>query len=88
MKRIIYKYPITLADLVDVSMPEGAYVLTAQIQGEQLCLWAIVNPDPEVPKFIRQFEIIGTGNPFTEAPRRHIATVQQGRWVWHVFECL
>lgn len=87
MKRVIYKYSIKpLASLVDVQMPFGAHILTAQMQGDVLCLWAMVNP--EAVTVSRHIEIIGTGNPFTESHRRHIATVQDGPWVWHVFDRL
>lgn len=86
MKRKIYKYPLELADTQSVLMPEGAEILTAQMQGETLCLWALVDIEPELPKQSREIEIIGTGNFFVQAPRRYIATAQQGRWVWHIFE--
>ena len=86
MKRKIYKYPLQMADTQTVEMPEGAKLLTAQMQGQTLCLWALVDVEPELPKQNREIEIIGTGNPFTEAPRRYIATAQSGQWVWHVFE--
>lgn len=85
-KRIIYKYPLQMVDAQTVAMPEGANILTAQMQGENLCLWVLVDAEPELPKQNREIEIIGTGNGFIEAPRRYIATAQSGHWVWHVFE--
>lgn len=86
MKRRIWKYPIELADFVIIEMPEGAEILTAQMQYGKLCLWALVDCEPELPKLNREIEIIGTGNSIIEAPRRYIATVQQDIFVWHIFE--
>lgn len=68
-------------------MPEGAHVLTAQMQGGDLVLWAIVQPDK--PMEHRKFEVFGTGEPMelpAESP--YVATVQDGPLVWHVFESL
>ena len=75
-----------MADTQTVEMPEGAKILTVQMQGQTLCLWALVDVEPELPKQNREIEIIGTGNQIIEAPRRYIATTQCGPWVWHVFE--
>ncbi len=86
MKRKIYKYVLQIDDNQAIEMPEGATILTAQMQRGHLCLWAVVDIDPELPQKMRHIEIIGTGNLFTEAPRRYIATVQDGSLVWHVFE--
>ena len=40
----------------------------------------------------RAFQIIGTGNEFPEPPRhcqlKYIATIQEGSFVWHLFERL
>lgn len=63
MIRTIWKYPLKVTDTQDVMMPEGADILTAQMQGVTLCLWALVNPD--APKQRREIEVLGTGNPAT-----------------------
>jgi len=83
----IWKYPLVITDTQNVMMPEGADILTAQIQhGSGLCVWALVNPD--APQQRREIEILGTGNPAPDAKRRYIATVQMlgGNLVWHIFE--
>jgi hypothetical protein len=87
MKRTIWKYPLALTDTQNVMMPEGAEILTAQIQDRTgLCLWALVNSD--APKQRREIEVLGTGNHVPEAKRRYISTVQMvgGTLVWHIFE--
>ena len=70
-------------------MPKGAEILTAQIQDDNLCLWALVNP--KVRTEIRVIEIFGTGNPissYARINRKYISTfqIQEGNLVFHVFE--
>lgn len=84
----IWKFPINIIDEQEVEMPHGAEILSAQMQGEELCLWALVSP--ACNKTSRTIEIFGTGNPITPATRKFIGTAQMfgGRLVWHVFERL
>jgi hypothetical protein len=84
--RTIWKYPLQITDLQNVLMPEGAQLLSAQMQGDTLCLWALVNP--KASKRVRTIEIIGTGNPCEDVPRKYISTTQMagGALIWHVFE--
>ncbi len=89
--KTIWKFTLRETDIQSVKMPRGAEVLTAQFQGDILCLWAIV--DPAKPTDERTFEIFGTGNPFPigmGVDRKFIATVQEPNrpLVWHVFERL
>lgn len=86
MKRKIYKFPLKITDTQTVEMPPSAKILTAQMQNGNLCLWALVDAEPELEKQPRVIEIIGTGNPFPERLRRYISTVQISAEVWHVFE--
>jgi hypothetical protein len=65
-------------------MPKGSEILDAQIQGDTLCLWAIVNPIEEEED--RKIHIVGTGNLFPEIECCYLGTVQDGNFVWHVFE--
>lgn len=86
MKKRIFKYELSV-DGTNISMPVGAEILTVQSQNRTLCLWALV--DPEAAKEIRYFEVFGTGHPIgydAGVSREYIATVQDGGFVWHVFE--
>lgn len=67
-------------------VPAGATFLQAQVQGDEVVLWAIV--DPEMPKEERRFALLGTGYDLTARfkPSSFHGTVQQGNLVWHVFE--
>jgi len=40
MKKTTWKYPLEITDEQNLMMPEGAEILTAQMQGGTLCLWA------------------------------------------------
>lgn len=83
----IYKYPIEITDTQKVELPLGAEILTAQMQGENLCLWA------KVDEFYtgmeeRTIEVFGTGHAMSDNARRYIGTTQMhgGELIWHVFE--
>lgn len=83
----IFKYPLKIRDEVMVEMPRGAVPLSVHAQGEQLCLWALVNTRLDTSP--RRFRIIGTGHPIDEAEigrLTFIGTVLQGPFVWHVWE--
>lgn len=69
-------------------MPEGAEILSVQMQGSTFCLWALVSVD--APKQRRVIEIIGTGNPARDIERKYISTAQMagGLLVWHFFELI
>lgn len=82
----IFKYQLDITDQQFVRMPQGAVILSAQFQGNDLVVWARVRPDNETEK--REFRIFGTGNPCdAHADMDFIATVQQpdAPLVWHVF---
>lgn len=68
-------------------MPQSAEILTAQMQGDQLCLWALVDPDAKMEK--RIILVFGTGHTI-DTVGRYIATFQMGggALIFHVFEPL
>ena len=88
--KTIWKFPILEPhEYNEIEMPEGADVLTVQMQGKTMCLWAIV--DPEAPKVPRMFNVCGTGNSMLEhVQRRYIGTIQMhgGQYIFHIFEVL
>lgn len=84
----IFKYPLEILDERYVLMPDGAEIISAQVQHGTLCLWAIVEDGRQ--KSRRLIEIFGTGHAIPNADRRFIGTVQMAgvALVWHVFEKL
>jgi hypothetical protein len=87
--KAIWKFPLQKADLQRVEMPESAEVLTVQVQGDQICLWAYV--DPTDRKRARFFDVVPTGSELPDDflySHRYVGTfqLQGGALVFHVFE--
>jgi hypothetical protein len=91
--RKVWKYGVQWpADAFDLAMPEGAEVLTVQVQenGDSrlaaVCLWALV--DPDAPQTVRRFRVVGTGHPVEGGALAYAGTFQlaSGALVFHVFE--
>jgi len=85
MSKTIYKYPLEITDVQQIEMPLTSNILTAQMQNGVLCLWAAVETSDRLEK--RTIFIFGTGNPMLGGvtSRDYIATVQDGKFVWHIF---
>lgn len=82
----IHKYELPLATgPMDIEMPEGAKILTLQIQGETACMWAQVDTDNEMGT--RSFTWAMTGG-MVPGDGDHIGTVQHadGRLICHLYE--
>lgn len=85
----IYKYPLELTDRQEVHLPEGAVILHVAVQNGIICLWALVDPDAWNED--RTFWIVGTGGTMPPGFGAgiefvHQGTVEQGPFIWHVFE--
>lgn len=82
--KTIYKYPLEITDEQYVTVPDGAQFLSAQMQGSQLCIWALVDTDnfdcrPRV-------KIFGTGHHVeVDDGWKFVGTVQDRIFVWHIF---
>lgn len=85
----IYKYRLELRDVQSMLMPEGAEVLSVQVQNGSPCMWAKVDTITEERTW-RQFVIYGTGHPTFDFPSKFIGTFQMdnGSLVFHVFELI
>jgi hypothetical protein len=84
---VIWKFPLHLdiGQRQEARIPKGAQVLTAQIQGSQLCIWILCPQTLEME--VRFFEVWGTGVEMPPAPREYIWTAVIGPGlVLHVFE--
>ena len=64
MKRI-FKYELKIISEQEVFLPIGAEILSAQYQGNQLCIWAMVNDTAEY-KVSTVIRIYGTGHKIEE----------------------
>ena len=83
----IWKFQFEIGDIVRIDMPVGAKVLHVESQHGVPCMWALV--DPHSPTQARDFRIFGTGHHIDSSMLElltHVATFQQGSFVWHLFE--
>lgn len=90
----VFKYPVRLNELKDVitiTMPEGAEVLSAVNQYEQLAIYAMVDETKQIT-VDKNFRVVGTGHPISGTHTRFawkfIGTVlfDEGHLVFHVWE--
>jgi len=82
---IIYKQVLQLTELQEIELPEYSEILTVQFQKDDLCMWYKFNEATE--KTVKyELKIVGTGHTFTQNEFNYISTVQQGSYVWHIFE--
>ena len=84
--RTIWKFELRVDDLQTVNMPPDSKVLTAQVQREKVCIWALVDPN-DAQRIDYPVWVCGTGHPVTDAAQgRYVASVQlAGGLVFHVF---
>lgn len=85
MSHAVWKFSLQAGPQV-IMMPKGARVLHVHEQGNQPCVWALV--DTEAANDVRGFAVIGTGNNLDEKITSAIyhGSARCGAFVWHVFE--
>jgi len=80
---VIWKYELSITAMQEIEVPLGARVLSAKMQDQRLCLWAMVDPNEQ--RIRMPIEIIGTGHKASNCYREFIDTVIDGDRVWHIF---
>ena len=87
MKKI-FKYPIEIVDEQVLVLPLGARVLSAIAQGDDLVVYALVEPTVEFKKNV-EIRIVGTGHDVTFDLQKfkflNSISTWSGRLIWHVF---
>ena len=85
----IWKFPLQFPTAIEgqeVIMPQGAKILSTNIQDDTICIWAEVDPDATVNE-VRNILTLATGQEIsTRRQRKFIDTVMDGPYVWHVSE--
>lgn len=83
--KTIYKYKLgSPLEITNVIMPADAELVDVNIQGQALCVWALVDISRELK--VRKFEVAPTGCNVTEG-HEYVGTVHADNgFVWHVFE--
>jgi hypothetical protein len=90
MAQFLYKYSFGLVPFRSrtVRVPRVCRPLRFAIDGDQYCLWALVDPDSPQDRFIT-LAMYATGASVDESPTlRYRDSFQDGPCVWHVFEWL
>ena len=84
---IVYKYPLS-GPTTGLELPFGARILTVQMQGDRLVLWAVVNP--REPRTVQRLIFaVNTGQDFDLPSESYIGTAVSSTGIaWHVFEVL
>ena len=87
----IWKYPVLAGGVFVHTMPTGAMVLCAKVQGTAGLpqMWVLV--DPERTPVRRVFRVVGTGHDIDSAEADRLAYVdtfmlEDGNLVFHLFE--
>lgn len=85
---VIWKYEL-FNQHTELSVPEGATIVSFGKQAEYPCLWMRV-PDPHAVQVRRWFVLVPTGQDITDGSRfLYVGTIIMGEpshLVWHVFE--
>jgi hypothetical protein len=83
--RTVYKYGLN-PGYNSFSVPYDSKIVHVDEQYGQLYAWIEVNSD-QVPGYLRQFNVYGTGHYITNVGDTHIASVvMTSGLVWHVYE--
>lgn len=83
--KTIHKYKLTDTTTL-VNMPSGSVVLDCQLQNGVATLWVLVHDDT-AQLCCRAFTMISTGDLIDPTLQlTHISTIQDGTYVFHVFE--
>ena len=90
MTQRIWKYTLSAQQVSTIKMPEGARILSTQTQGDDICVWAMVDvPDDGCTMVDRTFKVYGTGQPIDDGDSlTFLGTVLMyaQALVFHVFE--
>lgn len=79
----VHKYQFAIEREIILMVPYGARVLKVECQADVPSIWALV--DTNRLMVARRFYLFGTGKEIS-THLRHVATFQQGIYVWHLFE--
>jgi hypothetical protein len=82
--KTIHKYIVTGRN--ETLMPIGAKILHVNMQGRDICMWALV--DKEVMQEYRTFEVVGTGWELDENMFYVGTCFDSDSFVWHIMEII
>ena len=88
MKKVVYKYKLQITKVIqEVVLPLGAQILCIKMQNDELCMWALVDPDQTYNEVVK-IRCAGTGHVVEEDIECYIDTVMllDGALVFHFFK--
>lgn len=81
----VYKYPVTVNEVVNIALPKGATILSIAFQYDKVYVYALVEP---TIKESDNFEVIvaGTGEPLPADIERYtyLNTIQMFNQQWNL----
>jgi hypothetical protein len=84
--RTIWKFKVEQFTAQRMLVPVGIKFLSAQMQGDDLCVWAEVDNDPNtIESGVVWIAAVGTGQHIPVWAVNYIGTVQIGDYVLHVY---
>lgn len=84
--KTIWKFVVRLSEEPTfISMPKVSDIKHVDVQGEDICFWAEVNPTSR--KVTRTFKVHATGHP-VDPYEEYLGSAQMPPFVWHVYEVL
>jgi hypothetical protein len=87
VNEVIWKFKVDVLETGGMTeMPKGANVISVGVQGDDITVWAMV--DPGAPLVIRDIKVMGTGDPQAVSCCGYafVGTVFLGAYVFHVFD--
>lgn len=63
MTHTVWKYPIGVAPMIEIAMPQGAQVLSVQVQDNIPTVWALIDLNAKDNTTMRRFVMVPTGKP-------------------------
>ena len=86
MIKTIWKYELKITDSQWIAVPDKAKPLYVAMQGNNLCVWMLVDPtQSDVDMYVR---IVGTGHSISDKEINslyYLGSVQERMFVWHLF---
>jgi hypothetical protein len=82
MKRVIFKYELSIDPSQHILIPSGAKILCVQMQGTTPCVWAEFAADAQ--EVSREFHLYATGQ-LADISGEYVGTFQDGPFVEHLF---
>lgn len=87
MKRV-NRYPLKPGQNV-IELPEDSEVLHVDSRNGGISMWALVDPDPDLPVYEHEFEVVPTGQPFEADDYMYVGSAviryAHDELVFHVF---